>query len=82
VAAKKSNGAVEDLRIGLTAVNPFPLLLENPMARLSGGEGVEVIRKLAMRTAKPLKTSASTMDYRRHMIGVMLRRALEKLEVR
>ena len=63
----------EDLRIALTAVNPLPVLVKDPV--LDGDE----LLKLAMRTAKPLKTSASTMEYRRHMIGVMLKRNLAKL---
>ena len=76
VAIKKSNGDIQDLRIGLTAVNPLPVLLNDP-PHVS-----EEVRRLAMRTAKPLKTSASTMDYRRHMVGIMVKRSLEKLGVK
>ena len=64
----------EDLRIALTAVNPLPVLLKDPVT-LSADQ----LHKLAISTAKPLKTSASTMEYRRLMIGIMLRRSLEKL---
>ncbi len=76
VAVKKSNGSFHDLRIGLTAVNPLPVLLKDPP------QTMDEVRALAMRTAKPLKTSASTMEYRRHMIGVMVKRSMEKLEVK
>jgi 4-hydroxybenzoyl-CoA reductase subunit beta len=75
VAVKKTNGDVEDLRIGLTAVNPMPVEIRPSSTDL------ESIRKIVMSTAKPLKTSASTMEYRRHMVGVMLKRSLEKLGV-
>jgi 4-hydroxybenzoyl-CoA reductase subunit beta len=78
VAIKKPNGNIEDLRIGLTAVNPLPVLMDTPLQRLDS-ETIEDLQKLAMRTAKPLKTSASTIEYRRHMVGMMLKRALEKL---
>ena len=63
----------DDLRVALTAVNPLPVLLKDPLSLL---HNAEELQKLAQRTAKPLKTSASTMEYRRHMIGVMLKRAL------
>ncbi|PWT88933.1 MAG: hypothetical protein C5B54_09795 [Acidobacteria bacterium] len=81
VAMKKPNGSIEDLRVALTAVNPLPLLLKDPMNVPEVPELAEGIRKLALRTAKPLKTSASTIDYRRHMLGVMLQRSLERLGV-
>jgi CO/xanthine dehydrogenase FAD-binding subunit len=47
----------------------------------NGSELIEIVRSLAMKSAKPLKTSASTMEYRRHMIGVLVKRSLEKLGV-
>ena len=75
VALKGSNGSAEDLRVALTAVNPLPVLLKEPFSLL---HTPEELQKLAQRTAKPLKTSASTMEYRRHMIGVMLKRAIQK----
>ncbi len=76
VAMNGSNGGSEDLRVALTAVNPLPVLLKHPGSLLRNSEELQ---KLAQRTAKPLKTSASTMEYRRHMIGIMLKRALERL---
>jgi 4-hydroxybenzoyl-CoA reductase subunit beta len=79
IAMKGSNGRTEDFRIALTAVNPLPVLLKDPMSLLMNAEELQ---KLAQRTAKPLKTSASTMEYRRHMIGILLKRALERAENR
>ena len=77
MAMKGSNGTAEDLRIALTAVNPLPVLLKEPFSLL---KNAEELQKLAQRTAKPLKTSASTMEYRRHMIGILLKRALERVQ--
>lgn len=74
VAASGKPGGGGDLRIGLTAVNPRPVLLD----RLDG-LSLEDICNQAKRTAKPLKTSASTMEYRRHMIGVLVKRAIRGL---
>jgi len=76
VAVKGSNGEVEDVRIALTAVNPLPILLKDPITLFHNRDELQ---KLVTRTAKPLKTSASTMEYRRHIIGIMLKRSLEKL---
>ncbi len=84
IALKQSNGYLQDLRISLTAVNPLPILVKHPMqywpkgVKKSKAEFVEEVQRLTLRTAKPLKTSASTMEYRRHMIGVMVKRALQR----
>jgi 4-hydroxybenzoyl-CoA reductase subunit beta len=78
IALKKPNGHVEDLRIALTAVNPLPVLVKDALSMFSE-ETMDNLLSLANRTAKPLKTSASTMEYRRHMISLMLKRSLEKL---
>lgn len=80
VCIKKPNGDIEDLRIALTAVNPMPVLVNGALDAYNS-QSREGVGKLTMRTAKPLKTSASTMDYRRHMIGVIVKRSLEKLGV-
>jgi 4-hydroxybenzoyl-CoA reductase subunit beta len=79
----KRNGHIEDLRIGLTAVNPAPVLVKGIAGFLTGGAPsqiiVDEIAELAARTAKPLTTSALTPEYRREMIRVFTRRALTGL---
>lgn len=81
VVARRSNNRIQDLRVALTAVNPRPVLLSDPLGGAAALDPavVDGIRKLVLRTAKPLKTSASTMDYRRHMLGIMLERSLERV---
>jgi 4-hydroxybenzoyl-CoA reductase subunit beta len=79
VVLKKSNGCVEDLRIGITAVNPAPLLIKDVDSSLNGNlteATAETIAELATRTAKPLTTSALTPEYRREMIRVFTKRAV------
>ena len=76
------DGNCLEARIALTAVNPSPRRL--PAAdRLAGqpysAELVDEVARESIRTAKPLKTSASSMEYRRHMIRVFVRRALTEL---
>ena len=85
ISAKKTNGTVDDLRVALTAVNPRPVFLSElftETANLNGADLVEAVRKIAMKKAKPLKTSASTMEYRRHMLGIMIKRSLQSMDIK
>jgi 4-hydroxybenzoyl-CoA reductase subunit beta len=80
VVLKRSNGHIEDARIGITAVNPAPMLVEGATGLLAGNrlteELAEAAGDLAAQTAKPLTTSALTPEYRREMIRVFTKRAL------
>ncbi|HLZ41706.1 MAG TPA: FAD binding domain-containing protein [Candidatus Sulfotelmatobacter sp.] len=80
VVMKRSNGHVADARIGITAVNPAPLLVEGATALLAGklidDSLAEAAGDLAAKTAKPLTTSALTPEYRREMIRVFTKRAV------
>ena len=76
---KDADGACLEARVALTAVNPAPKLVKS--ADLLKGRRydpalAEEVAHDAIRTAKPLRTSASTMEYRRHMVRVFVRRAL------
>jgi 4-hydroxybenzoyl-CoA reductase subunit beta len=83
VVMKRSNGHVEGARIGLTAVNPAPLLVPGVTELLEGKglteELAEAAGDLAAKTAKPLTTSSLTPEYRREMIRVFTKRALLSL---
>ena len=80
VVMKRSNGHVADARIGITAVNPAPLLVKEARDLLVGkavDEALaEAVGDVAAKTAKPLTTSALTPEYRREMIRVFTRRAV------
>jgi 4-hydroxybenzoyl-CoA reductase subunit beta len=80
VVMKRSNGHVADARIGITAVNPAPLLVNGVADLLTGNavdeELAEAVGDLAARTAKPLTTSALTPEYRREMIRIFTKRAV------
>ena len=80
VVIKRSNGHVADARIGITAVNPAPLLVKG-VAELFSGKAIDeataaAAGDLAAKTAKPLTTSALTPEYRREMIRVFTKRAV------
>jgi 4-hydroxybenzoyl-CoA reductase subunit beta len=83
VVLKQSNGHIEDVRIGLTAVNPTPVLVKGATELLAGKpmteEWAEAAGALAAQTAKPLTTSALTAEYRREMIRVFTKRAILSL---
>ncbi len=76
-----SAGICRDARVALTGVNPAPLLVGEATGWLAGQEwSVELAERVAHRaiqTGKPLTTSASTPVYRREMVKVFTRRALE-----
>jgi 4-hydroxybenzoyl-CoA reductase subunit beta len=77
-----AGGVCRDARVAITAVNPAPLLLKEAAAQLIGhphsAPRVAEVARAAIRTAKPLTTSASTPVYRRDMLQVFTRRALEE----
>ena len=80
VVIKRSNGHIADARIGITAVNPAPLLVKAATDLLAGKEMTDALAEeagdLAAKTAKPLTTSALTPEYRREMIRVFTKRAI------
>ena len=83
VVLKRSNGHIEDVRVGLTAVNPAPVLVKGATELLAGRymteEWAEAAGVLAAQTAKPLTTSVLTPEYRREMIRVFTKRAVLSL---
>ncbi len=80
VVMKRSNGHIADARIGITAVNPAPLLVNGATELLAGKAVNEALAAaagdLAARISKPLTTSALTPEYRREMIRVFTKRAV------
>ena len=80
VVMKRSNGHIADARVGITAVNPAPLLVNGAPELLAGriiDEALaEAVGDLAAKMAKPLTTSALTPEYRREMIRVFTKRAI------
>jgi len=80
VAMKRSNGHIGDARIGITAVNPAPLLVKG-VSELLAGKTVdealaEAVGDLAAKVSRPLTTSALTPEYRREMIRAFTKRAV------
>ena len=76
------SGTCREARVAITAVNPAPLLVREAGEWLVGqAHSPELVGRVAhavIRTAKPLTTSASTPVYRRDMLRLFTRRALEE----
>ncbi|MBF9052069.1 xanthine dehydrogenase family protein subunit M [Roseobacter sp. HKCCD9010] len=66
-------------RISLFSVGPKPILATSSMAALDGGDLDAAVAALASEMDPPSDTQASAA-YRRHLAGVLLRRAFARLE--
>jgi 4-hydroxybenzoyl-CoA reductase subunit beta len=76
------DGAVDDLRIALTAVNPRPLLLEGTDKYIGtklDGAALDEIRELARAQSKPMRTTTTAPWYRRRVVGALTRRLVARL---
>lgn len=79
--ARDAHGTCSDARLALSAVNPAPRLVPEAGEWLAGqkysAELAERVGHRAIQVAKPLTTSHSTPVYRRDMVKLFTRRALE-----
>ncbi len=77
------DGVVSDARISLGAVAPTVFRATEAEKALVGQpitpERMEKAAELAMAASKPIDDIRGTADYRRHMVGVLVQRGLEKI---
>src|SRR6266568_1042154 len=77
-----ADGSCLQARVAVTAANPAPKLVpaaEGLAGKTFSAELVEHVAHEAIRTAKPLRTSSSTPEYRRQVVRIFVRRALREL---
>ena len=75
------DGHFRSARIALAAVAPTPLFVRAAGDALAGkpvaAESIAIAADLARAAAVPITDMRGTADYRRHLCGVLTRRALE-----
>lgn len=74
---------VRDARVALCAVAPTPLRVPAAEAALVEGglsdAAIDAAAELAMAAARPISDVRATAEYRREMVGTLVRRGLERL---
>ena len=80
IALSDDHAKITDARIALAAVFPTPLLVEAANAALTGKSPTEQAfvqaAKLAQQAAQPITDVRGTEPQRRHLVGVLVKRAL------
>jgi 4-hydroxybenzoyl-CoA reductase subunit beta len=79
---KQKDGVVEELRIALTAVNPYPQRVTG-LEKFAGAPlddaALDDIREIVRKQAKPMLTTTVKPWYRRRVVGALARRMTERL---
>jgi len=82
VVLDKSGENFVSARIGIGAVAPTPLFAEEASSLLAGrpvgDEAIEAAMDAARKIASPIDDMRGTIEFRKHVTGVLTRRALEK----
>jgi len=82
VSIKQSGEKIDELRIALTAVNPYPHLVKG-LEKFSGADlddaALNQIAKMVQSQAKPMLTTTVKPWYRRRVIGAIARQLTKKL---
>jgi len=78
----KKNGAFADIRIGLGAVAPTPMRATKAEERLKGEtvseKVIAVAAKIAAQESEPIDDHRASAVYRRMMVEVMVKRAIQQ----
>ena len=82
VRLTEDDGKIADLRIALTAVNPYPQMV-NGLADFIGkaldDDALDAIRELVRKQAKPMRTTTVRPWYRRRVVGALARKLTVRL---
>ena len=82
VRLTEDDGKIADLRIALTAVNPYPQMV-NGLADFIGkaldDDALDAISELVRKQAKPMRTTTVRPWYRRRVVGALARKLTVRL---
>lgn len=82
VRLTKDDGKIADLRIALTAVNPYPQMvsgLADFIGKALDDHALDAIRELVRKQAKPMRTTTVRPWYRRRVVGALARKLTVRL---
>ena len=86
VQLDESGSTIEQARIALAAVGPTPLVAQQAADSLSGQEASEenlaAAGNLAREVASPIDDMRGTIEYRVHLVGVLVTRTLTRAVAR
>jgi CO/xanthine dehydrogenase FAD-binding subunit len=82
VVVISENGICKDIRVALGAVSPTPMRVKKAEDILRGqkfsDELIEKVAQMASEEARPINDHRASADYRRKMVKVLVRRAIEE----
>jgi len=76
------DGNIVDLRIALTAVNPYPQMvtgLDVFVGKAPDDDALDAIREIVRKQAKPMRTTTVRPWYRRRVVGALARKLVGRL---
>lgn len=79
---RRDNGAVADARIAVGSVGLAPARLSGAERALTDGAAVERIEALARDECEPTEDASGAIDYKRHLVGVLVRRTADEALLR
>ncbi|MGH3682586.1 MAG: FAD binding domain-containing protein, partial [Natronosporangium sp.] len=77
-AVERRNGTITRARVALTNMGPTPVRAVAVEQALAGApvDAIEAAAVLAVEGTSPASDTTASADYRRHLVGVLTRRAL------
>jgi 4-hydroxybenzoyl-CoA reductase subunit beta len=82
VALRMSDGVVGELRVALTACNPYPQMIrgiDDFVGKPLDDDALDRLRETVRTQAKPMKTTTVAPWYRRRVVGALARRLAARL---
>jgi len=79
---ERSNGSIGKASIALTNMGATPLRATAAERAIAGGSSIDAASALASEGTEPSSDHAASADFRRHLVGVLTRRALEEAVAR